>query len=244
MAARNRTLLQLLEDLRVAVDLKPFTTTTYITKVMATRWLNEAAQTFSRQYASFGLYSKTATFAVVSGTKEYAFATIAPDFAALQSLIYPLNGEPVRVRRATDTEQIDMQSPTSDGWNSGVAYYLVLGENLLVTDPRGSFTVTMRYCPELPVYNTGGTAIADLSADTDYVLEKGCVADWLVQDAAMKIMRKQRIDPGPWFAAREEAAASMKPTTLDRDVHNAERVRNTWGESDYIGDVRRGGGLY
>lgn len=244
MAARSRTLLQLLEDLRVAVDLKPFTTTTYVTKTMATRWLNEAAQTLSRTYASFGLYSKTTTFNVVSGTKEYALATIASDFACVQNMIYPLNGEPARVRRAEDIDLIDMQSSSSQGWASGYAFYLVFGENLIVTDPRGPYTVTMRYCPELPVYNAGGTAIPDFTADTDYILEKGCMADWLVQDAAMKIMRKQRIDPTPWFQAREELSAQMKQTTMDRDVHNAERVRNTWGEMNYTGDIRRSGGLF
>jgi hypothetical protein len=233
--ARTCTVAQMLVDLANVTEEPTFASNTYVTQTEAIRYLSQSAHAFSQLTLAQDLLSKTDTFSAVSGTQTYALPS---DFAMLVNMYFPVQGQPNKLCRA-DVDSIDQCSTSYGGWVQGRALYCILGENIYVTDPKAAYTVTRRYVPELPMFNTGGTAIADFGATTDYVQCKGGVERWLVLDAAIKIYQKQRTDPAILMAMRGDVEAGLKPNILDRDAHENPHVRNSWDRPIY-GDGREG----
>jgi hypothetical protein len=225
----------MLTDLANVTEEPAFSTTTYVTQTEAIRYLSQSAHAFSQLTLAQDLLSKTDTFSATSGTQTYALPS---DFAMLVNMYFPVNGQPNKLYRV-DIDDIDKRSTYYNGWARERAFYAIIGESIITTDPKGTFTVTRRYVPELPMYNTGNTAIADFSATTDYVLCKGGIERWLVLDSAIKVYQKQRTDPSLLIAMRNDIEAALKPNVLDRDAHENPKVRNLW-DGPILGDGREG----
>jgi len=223
----------MLVELAESVDLPPFSDSpaTFITQTRAMAYLSASVHAFAQKHRAFGLLATTGTINAVSGTKAYALPT---DFAALISIMTTVQGQPFKLERM-DIDDIDLQPTNGTGWQSYQAGYAILGEQLIVTDPKAAYTLTLRYVPELPMFNTGGAAIADFSATTDYILAKGSIDQWVVLDSAIKCMRKQEKDPSAFVRGREEIEERLLDNLRDRNEHDASSVRETYD---------RGGGEY
>jgi hypothetical protein len=225
--ARSVTLLTLLGDLADACDDDAYSDSpaTFITKARATRYLSQSANAFALQHLGFGILSKTFAFSTVSGTRQYALPS---DFAALRHMTYLYQGEPTPIFRR-DLETVEL-SPNlnSDGWNLTRALYSIEGEFIVTNDPKGVFQVTMRYVPELPILDNAGVAKPDFTADTDVILCKGMIDQWLVFDSAIKVLRKRQQDPSVMIGARQDVEAALKSSVTDRDASHAEQVTNSW----------------
>lgn len=223
--ARTVTLATLLSDLAAECDEAPFDTTSYVTKTQATRWLSQSVHAFSLTHRGFGILSKTTTFTTSSGTREYALPT---DFAALRYLTYEYQGEPQPVLRRP-LEEIELAARTNaDAWGANTAIYCIEGEYFVVNDPKGTFTVTVRYVPELPMLNASDTPIADFSADTDKLLCKVAIDQWVVLDSAIKVARRNEKDPSLYIAARADIETALLEAVQERDTLHAPVVTNSW----------------
>jgi len=230
--ARTCTVTTLLTDLAEVTEEPTFDANTYVTQTQAIRYLSQSVHAFSQLTLAQDLLAKTDTFTVSAGTQSYALPS---DFAMLVNLYYQVNGQPNKIWRV-DIDEIDKRSTLYGGWQSERAMYAIMGELIYTTDPKGTYTVTRRYVPELPMYNSGNTPIADFSAITDYIQCKGGIERWVVLDAAIKIYQKQRTDPSILVAMRSDVEAALKPNVLDRDAHENPMVRNSWD-----GPLLRGG---
>lgn len=229
MPARNRTLLQLRGDIEFYADLPVITSSTRPTLVRVLRMINESLYDFSHRHKSFGTRFKTATIAATSGTTLY---DLASDFAAMRYLRYSDGGRRFKIRRG-DLDMMDMQDTGVVGWKGGAAYYMLMGKSsgvdqILFTDPRGSYTVTYGYVPELEAFDTNDTAITELSADTDYILSEGGIDTWVALDVAIKIKAADQADASELMMAKQQVEQSLQAHLADRDVDEPERVRNTW----------------
>ena len=201
MAKRKRTVAQMLTSLAMEVDLPAFSDSpaTFVTQTQAIELLSQSCHAFSQKHQAFGLLAKTGTISVVVGTTAY---NLPDDFAAL----------------------LGMESDPEGVCGS----YEFFGDQIVVSEPSSAYTLTIRYVPELPMYNTSDVAIYDFSATTDYILTKGTIDQWVVLDAAIKIYRRQDKDPSAVIAAREEIERDLIQNLIDRDALSGNYVRNDW----------------
>lgn len=229
---RSVTLATLLADLADACDDDAYSDApaTFVTKTRATRYLSQSVHAFALQHLGFGILSKTYAFNTVSGTREYALPT---DFAAHKFMTYLYQGEPAPIFRRS-LEEVELAPRTSAaGWNYDGAFYSIEGEFIVVNDPKGVFAVTMRYVPELPILNAGGTAIADFAADTDVLLCKGAIEQWVVADAATKVLIKSQQDPSAKISQRNDIESVLKASVVEREANHAEAVADSWSRRTY-----------
>lgn len=225
--ARQVTLLTLLSDLAECCDDPPYSDSpaTFVTKAAATRYLSQSCHAFALQHRGFGILSASTTFNTVSGTTSYA---VPSDFAALEYMVYLYQGENQPMFRRV-IEDIDLAPrQNASAWGVSDAIYALEGEFFVTNDPKDVFTVTVRYVPELPMRNAGGTPIPDFSADTDVLLCKSGIDQWVVWDAAIKVKRKQDQDPSMFVAARGDIEEVLKASLVDRDTLHAPTVSNAW----------------
>lgn len=227
---RERTLSELLGDVALYADVPAFTTSTRPTKAQATRLINESIYDFGHEHKAFGTRFNTTTIAVSSGTTTYA---LPGDFAALRYLRFTEGGERRKIYRGT-IDDMDREGTYSRGWSDSKALYMLLGissgaPQIMFTDPKASYTVTVGYIPELTVEDSGGTSLSDLSADTDRLFEQGGICTWVALDAAIKIKEIDQEDASDLRQRRLEIEGRLKAHLEDRDVDEPMHVRNTWG---------------
>ena len=227
--ARSVTLATLLADLADACDDDPYSDSpaTFVSKTRATRYLSQSVHAFALQHLGFGILSKTATFTTAAGTRQYALPV---DFAAHKYMTYDYQGEPRPIFRR-ESEDVDLYTRQGGGWGEAAAFYSIEGEFFITNDPKGAYDVTVRYVPELPMTNAGGTPIADFSADTDVLLCKGAIEQWVVCDAAAKVLVKSQIDPSAKLAMREDIERVLKASVTERDAIHAPSVVDSWSRA-------------
>jgi hypothetical protein len=231
--ARQSTLANILDDIRVYADVPAFSASTKPTKTQATRLINKALFRFSHKHKAFGTRFKTSTISVSSGTTSYSLPT---DFAALRYFRFTENGERRKIEKG-DADKIDMLDTYNVGWQAERAYYWLPDgtQTVYFTDPRASYTVTIGYVPELEAYNSGGTAQAELSSDTDYILDDGGVDDWVALEVAIYIVGAvEERDATFLIALQQKSEQDLIDHLTDRDVDEPERVRNTWDRGRYV----------
>lgn len=235
---------QLLDDLAITADMPAFTPETRPTDDQALRMLSQSLYDFSHVHKSFGTRFKESTIAVVSGTELYDLPT---DFVSLRYLRYTDSGTRRKIRRG-DIDDMDRQGNVPTGWQGGRAVYMLMGRNaaslahqIRFNDPRGAYTVTIGYVPELEVYTTGDVAKAELTQLTDKIMAEGGIDRWIVIDSAIKIWRLEQKDASDLRNMREEVEQRLQAHMIDRDVDEAEVVRNAWdrGEVDDLWGDRR-----
>ncbi len=222
--ARTSTLANLKSDIAFLADVPAFSATTRPTETQITRWINRALYRFSHRHAMFGTRFKSDTISVSSGTTSYALPT---DFAALRYFRFTVNGERQKIERGS-VDEVDREDTDSLGWSTGRAYYWLAGRNVVFTDPKASYTVTVGYVPELEAFNIGGTAISDMSAATDYINSEGGVDDWVALDVAIAVLDFEDRDSTALRMQREEVEQRLIDTLTERDADESLRVRNTW----------------
>lgn len=225
--ARSVTVATLLADLADACDDDPYTDApaTFVTQTRAMRYLSQSVHAFALQHLGFGILSKSFTFNTVSGTRSYALPT---DFAAHKHMTYLYQGNPRPVFRR-EAEEVDLSPLTlGGGWGECDAIYAIEGEFIIVNDPKATFPVTMRYVPELPMLDNADVPIADFSATTDKLLCKGAIEQWVVADAAAKVMIKRQEDPSAKLAQRADIESVLKASVTERDATHAPAVVNSW----------------
>lgn len=227
---RERTTLELLGDMALYADVPAFTTSTRPTKAQAIRLLNESIYDFGHEHKGFGTRFTTSTINVVSGTTTYA---LPGELAALRYLRYTDGGERRKIHRGT-IDDMDRQGTYARGWSEIEPKYMLLGvaggvPQIMFTDPKASYTVTVGYVPELTCEDSIGTALPELADDTDRLFELGGICTWVAIDAAIKVKEIMEQDATDLRQRRAEIEGRLKSHLEDRDVDEPLYVRNTWG---------------
>jgi hypothetical protein len=242
VAKRQRTVTQLLDRLAEAVDLPggfSDSPATFVPKTRAIEYLSDSVHAFAQKHQAFGLIAKFASFSTttaISGANTHTLEFELPDdFAALVNITFVDSTSLSRKLSRADIDEIDLQTVAGQDWTFTKALYTILGTRLITSKPQGVYTLSMRYVPELPMFNTANNPIPDFTTDTDYILCSGAIDQWVVLDSAIKVNRKQQIDPSPQIAARDEIEVNLLNNVSDRNIHDAAQVQNAWDS-----DRRRG----
>ena len=230
--ARQRTLSELLEDIRVLADVPAFTSTTKPTKVQATRLINRSLYRARKKWRAAGTVYKTSTIAVSSGTTSYSLPS---DFAALEDGYLRFtdgDGSP-RVVHIGTMADIGMDGSDPVGWENGPARGVIRGRQLLTNDPKDSFTVTIGYVPETVAFDSGDNAQSDLSADTDYINSEAGVDDWVALDVAITIVGTiEERDPTALLQEMSRTETDLIEAMRERDDDPILRIQDTWRAED------------
>lgn len=179
--SRIRTLADLLGDIAGRLDVPPFDTDTYVTDETMTRWVNQSNRRLGdmvRDALGEDYGSATQTISVVAGTSAYGL-----DSAYIRTLdmFSLLNGRRVEVARAP----IDAYGSQGRG-SEGFGYNIIGGSVVFSPTPDYAVSVYHRYLPNLFAFNNSGTAILDLSSDSDYLDGVNGWEEWVVLDCCCK----------------------------------------------------------
>lgn len=225
--ARTRTLAELRSDVESRADQPTSSASTFVTETEMNRWINQSVRRFvGLLVRSYGepYWHKTDTINVVANTDSY---DLPSDFYQLLYLRVDIDGCRTHIRRAS-IDDIDTDPDWEPDWRERPPRYRLLGSKIWFTTPRSSHTVTIAYVPTLVVYNSGGTAIADLSADTDYVDGVNGWEEWIVLDVAIKVMAKEESDPSLLVMEKQQIEADIVADAAQRDQASVAAVRNTY----------------
>lgn len=229
--ARKRTLTNLWADVALYADVPAFSSATKPTQAQVTAMLNRSLYDLANIVKKDGLWFKTDTIAVTSGTTSYALPT---DFSSLRYLRYSEGGERRKICKGS-VDVMDRASSYNAGWtNERARYWLPAGsKTIYFTDPRGSYTVTVGYVPDLVAFDTNDTAIAELSTSTDYILSDGGVDEWIALDVAIRIagIIEER-DTSAQERRQDLTFERLLEHFNNRDIDEPEAVRNTWDHCD------------
>lgn len=227
--ARTRTLTQLRTDVADRADIEVPGASTFVTSTTMNRWINQSIRRFiGRLVEAYGedYYSKTSTISVVADTAAYALPS---DFFRQVYFRVTIEGTRVKIERAS-LDAIDMDQPENIGWSACVPGYRLLGNQVVFTPtPKASHTVTLRYVGTAVLFDNGGSALSDLSADTDYLDGINGWEEWVVLDCARKALIKQERDPSAVIAEMREIEAEIDSLKSERAADGA-TVRETYPE--------------
>ena len=231
--ARIRTLLELLGDIAERIDVPAFSTSTHITKATATRWVNQSGrQLGSRIRGAFGeeYAAKEDTINVTAGNNQYALPS---DYLRTIHMRWESSGgSTIYLPRAS--AQAVGQIPTALRHDvtrvSSPFGYHITGDNVeFWPPPDGVETMTHRYISTLYFFNTGGTPIVDMSADTDYVDGVNGWEEYIVLDCCIKHANNEEQDPTPY---QNELARIIDEISREAGKRTGEPVtiRNVYGD--------------
>jgi hypothetical protein len=224
--ARTRTLAQLRTEVEQRADIP--TSSSSGTRFLDTeinRYINQSI----RRFVGFliGNYSESyfrasSTISVSSGTRSYSLPS---DFYQLISFVVTIDGTRVHLER-TPNELQDIDTDNY-GWTQGYPTYRVLSSTVVFDPtPRASYTVTVNYHSLLFCFNSGGTAITDLSSDTDYLDGFNGWEEWVINDAAIKCKLKDEEPIVELQAVNDRIEQEIRRASANRDAGRPPRVRN------------------
>lgn len=225
--SRTRTLSELRGDVEDAADLPASGSNTFVTTSMLNRWINQSVRRYMallvRAYGQ-DFFRTTSSISIVSGTTEY---DLPSDFYQLLYVRAEISGNRMALVRSS-IDSIDIEDHAS-GWDvTRLPRYRLLGNKIVFTlEPTGAHTVDLAYVGNKVAFNSGGTAQADLSADTDYVEGWNGWEDWIVYDAGIKARVREETDFSSLKMLRDELERDIISDAAMRD-QTAPRVRNTY----------------
>jgi hypothetical protein len=175
-----------------------------------------------------GHYESTTTFATVAGTYNYSSA-LPSDFYRLLGMTAVISGtvDEVVLQRGTP-EDMRRNTLSNTGWDdAGSVYYELRGQTIrLAPTPSAVHTVTIRYVSANLFFNTGGTAIVELTADTDKIMmEELLWEEFVITMAAIRCMRKEQSDTSDLRQDLSDVTTQIMSSAAQRDQGEPSRIR-------------------
>ena len=231
--ARTRTLLELLDDIAERIDVPQFSTSTHITKLTATRWVNQSARVLrTRILDAFGeeYSAKEEVISATAGANQYP---LPADYIRTIHMRWSVPGGAViylpragaqSVGQVQTGRRHDISRLTTEFG------YHITGDNVeFWPSPDSAETITHRYISTLFFFDTGGTPIADMTADTDYLDGVSGWEDFVVLDCCIKHANNEEQDPRPF---ENELARIIAEIDREAGKRTGEppKILNTYGE--------------
>lgn len=224
----TRTDANLIADVRLRSDLGA---STFRTDAQIRRYLNEAnRQLTMKLIALYGqdYLHKTGT---INTAASQASNDLPADCFQAKWFRVTLDGERINIPRAS-TEDMDVETD-SQGWAAYGAqpkHRLQEEKVLWVPTPTAVHVVTIAYIHTAIAYNTGGTAITELSTGTDEIDGRWGWEEWVVLRAAIKIKHDQDEDSSALRSEALELLKDIENVASDRDISNPIQIRDSYGE--------------
>ena len=166
----------------------------------------------------------TVSFNTASGTSSYALPNGTNYSAAAE--LYKLRG--VDIRRNNDDwltlETFNFNERNRTGEGGIYMRYRMVGANLVLSpDPDGTYEVKLWYIP----------VATKLTLDADTLRDLNQYSEYVVVDAAIKMLQKEESDVSVLMA--QKAALSQRITDMaqNRDAGRPESVSDIYAENDY-----------
>lgn len=207
----TRTLAQLRTEARQRADME--TDDSFIADSELTRMINQSIKELrdlliENQGHEFFLTTQVIT--TVAGTSSYA----------LNSAFYQLLGVDVTVGGSVYTalpfnfhERNSFLN--SSGWGNCPVYYRIEGSNIVfIPTPGGAHTVTLWYIPQF----------TDLSSDSDTFDGISGWEEYVVVDAAMKMLEKEESDTSALMARKMVLVDRIRSLAAKRDAGMPARI--------------------
>lgn len=227
---RTVTLSQLRTDVVNQADLVAVGADTFITTTELNRWIIQSSRGFFGRFfrgASERRFEDEHSFSTVDGTTQYS---LPADFFELYQAQATRDGYTVPIYPAGADE---LARGDNDGLDGTQPRYRVVGNTIELTPtPDTVYTVELRYCPNTVAFDSGGSAQADLSADTDYLDGVNGWEQWIVWDVCVKATLKQEQDPSGFQALKQELEAQINREKRRRD-RGPKVVRQVFREQMY-----------
>jgi len=223
----TNTLLQLRTESRQRADMQ---NSTFVTDSELTNYINNSVselhdilvQAYDGDY-----YINEVTFTTTSGQESYDISTIitADDLYKLRGVDAKLNtAEWTTMQPFAFNERNRRQN--SGAWSylglSNVAYRLV-GDTLRFTPvPDGQVEVRVWYIP---------TAV-QLTADTDTLKDLNNFSEYIIVDAAIKMLQKEESDTSVLMAQKVELKRRIEEAANNRDAGQGESISDVYSENN------------
>lgn len=175
-------------------------------------------------------FLNSTTFTTTSGQEEYNISTIitANDFYKLRGIDAQINAsEWTGLRNFNFNERNKLTNSSSVVWNyngSNVHYRLIGSKLKFAPAPDGSTLIKIWYIPKS----------ATLTLDADTFDDINYYAEYVIVDAAIKMLSKEESDVTILVAQKAELKRRIEESASSRDA----------GESESIQDVYNGGIIY
>lgn len=211
------TFADLKEDVREQADLPAFAASSFVSTSLVERWLNKA----TRQFIGLVMEAKgdewnaaEDTTTTVPGTGAYP---LPADLYQLRYIASLDNGNYAPMYPATQEATIYGRSNDLAPTPKVPDYRIVGGQLVLVPTPQQVFDVVVYYASTKIMFNTGGTPISTMTADTDYIDGVLGWEDWIVYDVCARIMSKQDEDPSRFQTLKAEIENRIEDQKFRRD---------------------------
>ena len=144
-----------------------------------------------------------------------------------------IGGQRKRLRKA-QIDDIDNEGVSAGGWTQRWPAYRIMGRQIYWAPiPRAVHEVRLVYVPTTIFFDGSGTAITELSADTDYFDGVFGWEELVALDAAMKLLADERKTSAELQQEWADRWATVAAAAAHQDVTEPARVRDTWrGGSD------------
>lgn len=246
----------MLDALEDRADLPTLSTSTFITRAMATRWLNESGRKLMGKLVEAygeGHFATTQTISTVADQDYVALPAsetpVITDMYRVLGLRVTLNSERVDLDRA-DLGDIDMESDnTAQGWTVGRRpkwdFREYIDQRFVWTrTPTAVHTVTVHYVPYFVFVHAsdGLLSVGEMSdEDAHYMRSHLGWGEWAILDAAIKAKKHQDLPPTDWQALemeKGEIEASIlgvanKRTARSKHVHRRWRRNRSGGRGQW-----------
>ncbi len=160
-------------------------------------------------------------FSTVSGTAEYA---LPADFYKLRGLDCNINGNDWFSIRAFNFNERNRNQDTTWGLIGGPNIrYRIMGENLKITPmPNGVYNLRMWYIPLAPT----------LAADSDSFNDINNFSEYVVVDAAIKMLQKEESDVSILMNQKMALKRRLEEMAANRDAGQPMSVSDIYAENN------------
>ena len=197
----------------------------FVTDTELTAYINSAIaelQDLLIQAYSSDYYISDYTFSTVANQTTYA---LPADFYKLRGVDCALiNNEYASLRPFNFNERNRNDSFSSWGLMTGPSIrYRLLGDNIVFSPaPDGIYSIKLWYIP---------TAVK-LVADSDVLADLNQYSDFVIYDAAIKMLIKEESDPSALMRERENCSRRIVEMAQNRDAGQPESVSDIYAENN------------
>lgn len=228
------SLSDMLDALEDRADLPTLSTSTFITRGMATRWLNESGKKLMGKLVEAygeGHFATTQSINTIAN-QDYAeipasASAAITDMYRVLTLRVTLNGERVDLERA-DMGDIDMESDnTAQGWSLARRPkwdFREFADQRFVWSrtPTAVHAVKVHYVPYFVfLYSSDGwSAVGEMSDEANHYMRSHLGwSEWAILDASIKAKKHQDLPPADW------QALEMEKGEIEASILNVSRKR-------------------
>lgn len=159
--------------------------------------------------------------ATVNGTSDYALPT---DFYKLKGVDVRINGSNWQSVRPFNFNERNRNQDISWGLAGGPdVRYRIMGSNLKLSPvPNGIYSLQLWYVPSAPVLDDDADTFNDVNGFAEYV----------IVDAAIKMLQKEESDVSVLMAQKMALKKRLEEMSVNRDAGQPESVSDIYAENN------------